>query len=350
MNARAIAFLLFILPSLANAQGFAGLGTVADNFATPEIGRVLSFPADHAAHPEYRIEWWYLTSNLTGADGTDYGLQWTLFRAGLKPDVSEHWQGSQLWMGHAAITTPEGHFFTERLALGGTGQAGVEADPFAAWIDEWQMTATPDLSEMALNAAGLDFAYDLSLLATGPLVLHGQSGYSTKSAAGQASYYYSQPFYEVTGTLVLPSGEVGVSGSAWLDHEWSSQPLAGTQEGWDWFSLSFDDGSRLMGFQLRHTDGARFSSASWIAPDGATKSYPDGSFVAEPLSLSTVDGIELPTKWHVSLRDQAIDVTVAAVNDKAWMATSVPYWEGPVKITGSRKGSGYLEMTGYKKE
>lgn len=350
MNARAIAFLLFILPSSAHAQGFAGLGTFADDFATPEIGQVLSFPADHAAHPDYRIEWWYLTSNLTGSDGSDYGVQWTLFRAGLNPDLSEHWQSSQVWMGHAAVTTPDEHFFTERLARGGTGQAGMESDPFAAWIDEWQMTAAPDLSEMALNAAGPDFSYDLSLLATGPMVLHGQAGYSTKSAGGQASYYYSQPFYDVTGTVELHSGEVEVSGTAWFDHEWSSQPLAGTQDGWDWFSLSFDDGTRLMGFQLRQSDGTKFSSASWIELDGATKSYADGSFVADPLSFSTVDGVELPTRWHVTLQDQAIDVTVAAVNDKAWMATSVPYWEGPVKITGSREGRGYLEMTGYKKE
>ena len=25
----------------------------------------------------------------------------------------------------------------------------------------------------------------------------------------------------------------------------------------------------------------------------------------------------------------------------------IPYWEGPVSLTGSQKGSGYVEMTGY---
>ncbi|MDP5360052.1 MAG: lipocalin family protein, partial [Paracoccaceae bacterium] len=42
-----------------------------------------------------------------------------------------------------------------------------------------------------------------------------------------------------------------------------------------------------------------------------------------------------------------LDVTVAAINDNAWMTTSVPYWEGPVTVTGSHAGIGYLEMTGY---
>src|SRR5690606_1327981 len=27
------------------------------------------FPRDHAAHPDYRIEWWYYTGNVDAADG-----------------------------------------------------------------------------------------------------------------------------------------------------------------------------------------------------------------------------------------------------------------------------------------
>jgi len=29
------------------------------------------------------------------------------------------------------------------------------------------------------------------------------------------------------------------------------------------------------------------------------------------------------------------------------METRFPYWEGPVRLTGSAGGRGYLEMTGY---
>ena len=64
-----------------------------------------------------------------------------------------------------------------------------------------------------LTAAGHDFAYDVQLAAKGPLVLHGQNGYSVKSAAGQASHYYSQPFYQLSGTLTLPKGKVPVTGT-----------------------------------------------------------------------------------------------------------------------------------------
>jgi len=47
------------------------------------------------------------------------------------------------------------------------------------------------------------------------------------------------------------------------------------------------------------------------------------------------------------LRQTDVDVTVTAINTDAWMATSVPYWEGPVRVSGSHNGVGYLEMTGY---
>ncbi|SCY71307.1 lipocalin-like domain-containing protein [Paracoccus tibetensis] len=343
MNARIVAALL-LLPMAAQSQGFAGLGTEAQDFARPVPERALEFPADHGPHPDYRIEWWYLTANMTGPDGTSYGLQWTLFRSALAPRDGEGWETPQLWMGHAAVTTPEAHHVAERLARGGVGQAGVQADPFLAWIDNWAMEG-PDFDNLRLTASGSDFAYDVELRAAGPLVRHGQDGYSVKSAAGQASYYYSQPFFELSGTLTLPAGDVPVTGAAWLDREWSSQPLAEDQQGWDWFSLSFDSGDKLMGFVLRGSTD--YTSATLIAADGQATALADGEFAANPLEWHNVAERQVPTTWQVSLPAEGVDVTVTALNPDAWMQTSVPYWEGPVTVTGSHNGVGYLEMTGY---
>ena len=241
---------------------------------------------------------------------------------------------------------PDAHHVAERFARGGIGQAGVQAHPFKAWIDDWQMRGD-NFADMTLSATGRDFAYDMRLHAEGPLVFHGRGGYSVKSPRGQASYYYSQPFFAISGTLTLPEGEVPVTGNAWLDREWSSQPLAADQSGWDWFSLSFENGSKLMGFRLRATDGGSFTSATWITPEGATATLEDGAFSATPLTTTRVDGRDVPTRWRVRLPARGIDVSVEALNPKAWMAVSVPYWEGPVTVSGSHAGRGYLEMTGY---
>ncbi|MBF9061365.1 iron ABC transporter permease [Rhodobacterales bacterium HKCCSP123] len=356
MNAKAALAVLALLSGPLHAQGFAGLGTAAEGFAVPQRPAQFDFPADHGPHPAYRIEWWYLTATLTGPDGTDYGAQWTLFRSALTPRPAEGWGATQLWMGHAGLTTPDAHYSAERLARGGIGQAGAQvgegAAPFTAWIDDWAMTSTAAAGQdaydaLTLTARGDAFAYDLNLSAIGPLVFHGDGGYSVKSSEGQASYYYSQPFYEVTGTLELPGGAVPVIGTAWLDREWSSQPLSDTQEGWDWVSLQFENGARMMGFALREGGGGVFTSATWIAADGTTTAYPDGALTMTPLATTRVAGRDVPTEWRIELPAQGVEIETSPLNPQAWMDVSVSYWEGPIRFTGSHRGRGYLEMTGH---
>ena len=349
MNAKAAllaALLVIAAPVAGTAQGFAGLGSDAEGFAIPQQNPQFDFPADHGAHPDYRIEWWYLTANMQGPDGTPYGLQWTLFRSALEPRVTDDWDSPQIWLGHAAVTTADAHYTSERFSRGGTGQAGVTAAPFEAWIDDWHLRG-PDFDTLNMRASGTQFAYDVALTAQGPLIFHGADGYSVKSAQGQASYYYSQPFFALEGTLTLPGGDVAVTGTAWLDREWSSQPLASDQTGWDWFSLSFDSGDKLMGFRLRQADGSYFTSGTWITAQGATTALKDGAFDAEPLEITDVGGRDVPTGWQVRVPERGVDVTVQAKNPQAWMDLSVPYWEGPVRVSGSHTGTGYLEMTGY---
>src|SRR5450432_1441471 len=90
-------------PALAQSsagQGFAGLGQSAKGYAAVTPGRAFSFPADHGPHPEYRIEWWYVTANLRDSAGVAYGAQWTLFRQAMRAGVQqEGWANQQIWMG-----------------------------------------------------------------------------------------------------------------------------------------------------------------------------------------------------------------------------------------------------------
>lgn len=351
MNVRIFftALALCLHATVAGPQGFGSIGPVQEGFQQPDPDTRLQFPADHGPHPGFRIEWWYVTANLAGADGRDYGMQWTLFRSALSPEggINDGWATPQVWMGHAAVTTPDLHLSAERFARGGIGQAGVEAEPFRAWIDEWLMEG-PTLNDIRLTAQGSAFSYDLSLKADAPFVLQGDAGYSVKTPDGQASHYYSQPFYEVAGTLTLPDRTVEVTGTAWLDREWSSDELAEGFAGWDWFGITFEDGDRMMGARMRAEDGSTaYSAATWIGRDGTATPFPDGAFVAEPIGSADVGGRSVPVRWRITLPERGFDATVTALNDQAWMDTSFPYWEGPVFVTGSHEGKGYLEMTGY---
>lgn len=345
-----VLLLLLLMAAPALAQGFAGLGSDAAGFSMPRRGAELSFPRDHGAHPDYRIEWWYLTANLTGADGQDYGVQWTLFRSALAPVEKQGWDSPQVWMGHAAVTTAKMHYSAERLARGGIGQAGVSFSPFSARIDDWHMTSRAsgedEVSALDIAAAGQGFSYALKLDAQGPLVRQGEGGFSVKSAEGQASYYYSQPFYQVTGMITLDGAAIRVTGQAWFDHEWSSQPLSAGQTGWDWFSFHFATGEKLMGFRLRDA-GEGYASATWINADGTPEPQPPGALTVTPLEWGDARGHHVPVRWRVSLDSKGLDVTTRALNKAAWMDTRVSYWEGPVMLEGSHPGRGYVEMTGY---
>ena len=173
-------------------------------------------------------------------------------------------------MAHAAATRADTHRFSESFARGGVGQAGVELSPFRAFIDAWEMRGADNtdpnrIAPLELTARAKDFSYTLKLGADRPLVLQGDGGYSKKSARGQASYYYSQPFFKVSGRLAIDDKAVDVSGQAWMDREWSSQPLASDQTGWDWFALHLASGEKLMLYRMRQKDGNDYISGTFIS-------------------------------------------------------------------------------------
>ena len=330
-------------------QSYAGLGQPAGGFSQVTRGHRLEFPRDHAAHDGFRIEWWYVTANLKDTQGRDWGAQWTLFRSALRPGPETgDWQSPNLWMGHAALTGPGGHRSAETLARGGIGQAGVQAQPFRAWIDDWSLQGPGGIDNLRMTAAGKGFRYDLQLRSERPLVLHGQQGYSEKSGKGQASYYYSQPFYRVRGEVERDGLCIAVTGQAWLDREWSSQPLAAGQTGWDWFSLHLDSGAKLMLFQVREAHGEAYRAGTWIDPQGQGLALLPAQIRLQPLAWAPQgNGKQLLTRWRVQVPEHGVDVQVDAVQPQAWMQTRFPYWEGPVRLSGSAGGRGYLEMTGY---
>ena len=347
------ALLMALQRRAAMAQGFAGLGMSGEGFAPVVPGRKLVFPGDHGPHPDFRIEWWYVTANLSDAAGAAYGAQWTLFRQAMSPGPqAEGWANQQIWMAHAAVTRADTHRFSETFARGGVGQAGVEVTPFRAWIDAWQMRgreamSSDMMSPLELNAAGPDFGYALRLEADHALVLQGEDGYSVKSEQGQASYYYSQPYFKAAGRITIDDRPIEVTGEAWLDREWSSQPLASDQTGWDWLSLHFAGGEKLMLFRLRETSSRHFISGKWFSPAGNGRTIASSEIVMTPKASTDVGGHIVPTSWDIAIPSLTLTISCTPVNPKCWMGTRFPYWEGPIRFSGSHNGVGYLEMTGY---
>src|SRR5271169_3703566 len=157
-----------------------------------------------------------------------------------------------------------------------------------------ELTNDSIIAPLDLTASGSGFTYTLRLDAERPLVLQGDGGYSRKSERGQASYYYSQPFFKVSGRLVIDDKAVDVSGQAWMDREWSSQPLAADQTGWDWFALHLASGEKLMLYRMRQKDGNNFISGTFIRADGRKRQLTSADVVMTPLATVEIDGRRLP--------------------------------------------------------
>lgn len=342
---------------------FAILAQSMEGYAQARPGQRLHFPSDHAAHEDFRIEWWYLTANLEDPDGRPHGLQWTLFRVALEPPGAETpanaWGSRQMYMAHIAITTPERHLSFQRYARGGDhvgeARAGVRAIPFAAWLDDWMLNSTgPDWLPLEVRAQQGSQAFHLRLESDLGIVLQGDHGFSRKHANGGGSFYYSQPFLEASGTLEIDGETIPVTGSAWLDREWSSQFLQEDQSGWDWFSLHLDSGEKLMLFQLRQRAGSPpgtpFRHGVLIAPDGSKIELDPDRIGLEVLEREDVAGRRVPVQWRVEIPQIQRELKVMALLEEQWMDVDFPYWEGAVVVSGdgsANSGVGYLEMTGY---
>jgi predicted secreted hydrolase len=317
---------------------------------------VVAFPNDHQSHNAFDIEWWYLTANLKGDDGQDYALQWTLFRFAQQGQENP-WYKGQSYMAHASLHGPQQHWFEERFAPGGLGTSGVSTDkgPIRLYMDDWlwqglspEGALFPAQLQSAISNSESSVEIKLNLEQSGPFILQGDKGYSIKSFQGKhASHYYSLPFIDVSGALQLPSGEVKVTGKAWYDHEWTSTLLDTTTLGWDWMSLHFDNGDKLMAFRMRLDDQEDYQTGTYISASGESISLGPKDIELIVLESFEVDNRELPLTWQVVIPDKNIDIKVKAVKKAAYNPSIFGYYEGAVEISGNRSGVGFLELTGY---
>ncbi|HYN76282.1 MAG TPA: lipocalin-like domain-containing protein [Lamprocystis sp. (in: g-proteobacteria)] len=360
MRRRNCLFVLACLPvwRLGAAQSAGPDQTAAAvEFAPVLPGRTLVFPTDHGAHPAFRTEWWYATGWLNLPDGSPLGFQTTFFRVrtGLGEQNPSTFAPRQLIIAHAAIADPRlGRLrHDQRAARVGFGRAGFETGRTKAWVGNWRFEQTGDRYQAEVH--GEDFGYDLALVPDGPPLLNGDAGFSRKAPdPRQASYYYSRPQLQVTGTVTLDGRARAVTGRAWLDHEWSSEYLPEGAQGWDWIGVNLDDGSALMAFRMRGTDGpSLWTAATLRLADRGVQVLPPDAVTFQPLRhwRSPRTGIAYPVEWRVRIGTRLLTLQPLMDDQELDSArsTGAVYWEGAVRVTeGDREiGRGYLEMTGY---
>lgn len=333
------------------------------------------FPRDHYSHPAFQTEWWYYTGHLRSATGKTFGYQITFFRSALMPRLinrQSKWATRDVIFAHLALTdeTNQKFYFTDRISRSAAGLAGARNTPANGqpdiWLDDWNMQfKSGNGDQQNAKAFGIaddgstKFGIELSHSALKPLAIHGQNGISQKSAGrGRASHYYSFTRLKSAGKIRIGEQEYAVSGESWFDHEFGSNQLSKEQAGWDWFSIQLDDGRELMLYQLRLKSGKidPFSSGTLVEKDGTTRHLKHNEYQIEVLDQwrSPHSKATYPSRWKVTLPHEKIAIeitpTVADQELNTQRSTNVTYWEGSVRVTGTQRGKGYVEMTGYETE
>jgi predicted secreted hydrolase len=133
-----------------------------------------------------------------------------------------------------------------------------------------------------------------------------------------------------------------------MDHEWFTEQLDPSQSGWDWFSVQLEDQTEFMLFDLRRKDGAvdPHSAGTFVDAGGKARHLTAGEFTLRPIEYWG----KYPVKWRIEIPSLRVSLECAAALANQELKTSgTSYWEGAVTYSGSKKGVGYLEMTGYYK-
>jgi predicted secreted hydrolase len=355
-------------PALMSAHASAA-DPVASAAQAAQIPWPLQFPRDHGAHLPLRTEWWYATGELSTATGQVLGFQITFFRsrvASPRAEKPRRFEPRHLLFAHGALSdvAAQRQWHAQRLAR---WNGDPEARPAYARLDDtgvaigsWQLQRTPldrgSRYQAVLDDAGFGFA--LQLDTTQPLLLQGDAGYSRKGPeVSQASGYYTQPQLAVTGQVQLGTQRLGVSGLAWLDHEWSESLMHPDAVGWDWIGMNLDGGGALTAFQLRRADGsALWSGGSWRAANRTqAQNFGANAVRFTPLAhwRSPQSGARYPVRWQVDTPAGrfVVQARMQAQELDSRLSTGTIYWEGLSDLLDgsgtSRLGRGYLEMTGY---
>ncbi|PTN11018.1 lipocalin-like domain-containing protein [Nitrosomonas aestuarii] len=318
----------------------------------------LTFPQDYGAHPDFRIEWWYVTGWLETSEKKPLGFQITFFRpsTGHNPENPSQFAPKQLIIGHAALSDPAvGRLiYDEKTARAGFGLAYAREGDTDVKLDDWYFVRSPDGSYTTEVQAD-KFGLHLTLKPSQSLMLQGKKGFSRKGPdIEQASYYYSKPHLQVSGIIRHQGQTLTVKGHAWLDHEWSSELLDSRADGWDWVSVNLDDGSALMAFQIRGKNDKKL----WAYAKLRDANGHEILFAPEQVEFIPVRTWQSPhtnatypvemrirtdkTEWRLMplFDDQELD---------SRSSTGAVYWEGAVTVFRDEQkvGRGYLELTGY---
>lgn len=301
---------------------------------------LVQLPRDDAPHSNY-MEWWYYNGHLDGEQGRGYSFHLAFFQ------INDIWTHT---VAHVSLLDHQtGRYYRDQKRSTGIAPGGQD-NHFDLSIGEWRVAGREGSDQLRVITPELSF--DLNLHQSAPTVLQGGSGLLDFKKAGK-SFYYSRPRMDIDGFLKVSTGIEKVSGVAWFDHQWGDFRV--NQLGWDWFAIQLDKGTNIMIYQLFDNSGLPVHRSGTHAEGTITEVLTDREFTVTVTDhwRSPATGVTYPIAWRIEIPSKsiALALTPVAKNSEFDGRTSAYalYWEGPVRITGTHGGRGFVELAGYQK-
>ncbi|EMN02608.1 hydroxyneurosporene synthase CrtC [Leptospira noguchii str. 1993005606] len=340
-------------------------------FSVGAENRIFVFPKDHSFHAEHKVEWCYFVGILRSTEGKQYGFELSFFKGVFD-------KNREAFPVHFAISDLENktHTISQTVERKLGGMAGYDSKQIFSGDFILKIEGKSSFRLIAKPKHSPELSLDLVLNAKdSDILLHGNKGKSVKSRIDPNfySYYYSIPRLSTRGELTLNGKKIQIeSGNSWMDHEWSSPfdsnlktALSDPSNSWDWVCIQLEDGSDIMVFNFRKTIHSNSESFGTIRLSSGKKTYfeqesevrfvPNSYFWISPRTNQ-----KYPLVWNLSTRvasqkDSELNLIIEPFfEDQEFdsrSTTGFSYWEGAVKVKGTRagksvQGTGYLELKG----
>jgi predicted secreted hydrolase len=266
-----------------------------------EPGPGLDAGAEWKSHRS-KVEWWYLTGAFSDENENLYFIQYTLFQG-----VFLNITGYSI---HAAVTDlSDGEFYLEKLNYYPSGKFRSSGNTIFG--PTTKLSHGADSLHISLHGEEIEMLLDLKICRQA--VWHGDEGIVSMGNPAnrkQNSYYFSYPCLEGKGEILLKEEKnhqmikkVKINGDAWFDKQWGNFKRVP----WQWFSLRFDDGERMMLFYFPETG---YKTGTFIPVNDNTRILTDFQ-ITESISDESDSIPEL--NWELSLKDEGIKYSIKPV-------------------------------------
>ena len=311
----------------ASSHAPAPARTVSEEATRPGPGTDPGFPtfvhlpADQAAHPNAKQEWWYTVGHIR-AGGHKYGYEVQLSRKGIT---------------QISITDEASGAYTSEQKAFKPDQFSASADELDVRMPNASLAGPLDAMHLKAELPQGKGTLDLNLKAVGPTLYNNGTGLFP--FLDDTSYYYSLPNLQTTGTLTLNGAPQRVTGTSWLDRQWGNWSWD-TLHKWTWMAVRLDNGQVLNLWDMFDANGEKHW-ATVLSPDGTHRVVSVNPLAPQATHFETspTTAQRYAGKWTVTIPTLNTELVVTASPVLQEIQANQPFTPGINEADSSVRGT-----------